>query len=1210
MKKILVLLVSIQITDAVFTKRSSSSLTSPSSTTEGLNEFNKLIKSGDESQAIKYFDEDLRYVLPNTDKSLKDALTPFFKTFYNKRAMTPEDNETLQDLVDSLSTGPRRTPSSGGSSSAWQATVLQKLMARISTDDVDSLTAEGAQQRIDEWMAAYDKAKANEDILFKQLDEILRKKFPGLPKTGSLTAAARNECIKRLDLAALSPEDQDVVANTALLKGGKEEIVKNITAIEESRAPMPPPPPPPPGFGPPPPPPGNGPPPPPMPPIFGAPPPPPFMLPGGIQNPASPTPSGNLVVEEVIVAPTISQMQDNIKKLIAGITSVTKEGAASPFDNDASKFFGIMERQMGEIEKFYKSHPDNSANARKAIDPLLPSMKLIVFLFKMLGTKIDYVALLKEIKGIDSSSEEWKALVPQIFDEIDKQVEKKLTGRDKKDVAVLPSTDPSSTGDDDKPSAGGLLAGFKGLKKTTPGGSAGPDDSAQDSLIKSLVKWYVVIEKIAECKKEIVDLDISISKKTSKYLSIEEASSDALSVKDALGKIKDDIKAIRENIKKVKAEIKELEAYRNKIKDRLVREYKDYITELAKQVANGDDSGVQRLKTAYDKTLTSMSQYDLKGLGDRLTKSLAATEQDYRNWQIELLSRNFSEDQLGKMSKSKEGESERDEFLSKDPGYSIMQQLFAKCLMGVWGATDQLSVQKELVRIESLGKIREDSSDKKDGVVSLFTKAVYGLVAWEVFYIIKSAGDSDDSESLKELPRIVKTMKVNNMPATIVPSDIMPSEEPLGRNPFFKLYSNVFIPYKELHLVAQTSDDTPAQGSSDILTSRDFGSLKDYINNYRGAVEVLKTYDAISSDQFLFAREFINPIDVISESEIAYIFDKSPKDLIKLKKEVAFDVEKLSFDIGFLCSKIKLQSVDTFIKYQKNDSNNYRIVLLAPYVFNFRTDILVAKDDGKKPRYMINPSMITEDAINAPKATILDLVIMAWRLDLLDKDPLKLTTTTAIDNYLKTNATNEDVKKALRATLVDELKKKKRETYKYATYLMYDKGITNTAKIIKGDFFEGLYTKNVKKIKSTGKDSSEESQTDQKFSLSSDDFEKIVEDFIGTLKDNQIGKINVAKSLFPLMGQKSMPSTIGVGSIILPSSKNSAFYARVGKITGLEFTTVRDFIEAGLEEEQKKLFKAMGTYSQIGIVNIFYDKLYNAIPATQSSGASNADDVD
>lgn len=1202
MKKILVLLLSIQIADAVFTKRSSSSLTAPSSTTEGLYEFKKLIQSRDESKAIQYFDEDLRFVLPNTDKSLGDALKPFFQTFYNKRAMIPEGDETLQDLVDSLASGPRRPPSSSGSdSSEWQK-IFGKLMQRRGTDNVSSLTAEEAQQLIDDWLAKYDLLAANSDALFKQLDEILRKKFPGLPKTGPLTAAARNECIKKLDLAALSAEEQEVVAGADLLKVGPTKIKEGVTAaIVESGKGGPPPPPPPPGFAPPPPPPppGNGPPPPPAP-IF-----------GGKQNPASPTSSGNLVVEEVIQAPTIPQMQDNIKKLIAKVTSVAKEGAASPFDNDASTFFGIMARQMEKIQKFYELHPNNSENAHMRLDPLLPSMKLITFLFKMLGTKIDYVVLLKEINGIDDSGQEWKELVSQVSDEINKQVEKSLTGGDKKDVTILPQTDTSSsTGDDDQPSPGGMLAGlkgFKGLKKTgvSAGPSVAPDDGGvQDSLIKSLVKWYVVIEKIAECKKEIVDLDISISKKTSKYLSIEEASSDPLLVKDNLQKIKDDIKVIRENIKKVNSKIKQLEAYRDKTKIRLVRGYKDYIAELEKQVAKGDNSGVANLKIAYEKTQKSTSRYDLKGLGERLTKSLNVTEQDYSSWQLDALSTKFSPEALTVLPPS-----EQYEFLSKNNQFPIMQQSFVDCLMGVWRAIDELGVQKELTRIESLKKIQEDSTDGKEGVISLFTKAVYGFIAWEVFYILRSGGDSDDSENSKALPKIVKTMRENNMPATIVPTDVKDSDsaEPLGQKPLFNLYSNVFIAYCELYLVEPTADDTETQGGSDILTSRDLGSLKDYIKNYRGAVDIIKTYDAISSDQFMFAKDFMNPADVISEAEIVYMFDKSPKELDKRKKAKAFDVEKLSFDMGFLCSKIKLQ-LDTFINYQKNDMKNYRMVLLAPYVFNFRTDILVASDEGKKPRYMINASMITEDDINAPKATILDLVIMAWRLDLLDKDPLLLTTPIAIDNYLKSNATNEEIKKELRKILVEALKKKVIGKYTYATYLMYDKGITNKGPIVKGDFFEGLYAKDVKKIRSSGRDSLGQDQTDQKFSLSSDDFEKIVEDFTLTLTPNQIGKINLAKSLFPLMGQQPLPPIIKVGSIIL-NSKNSVFYAHVGKITGLEFPTVRNFIEAGLEEEQKKLFKSMGMYSQIGIVNIFYDQLYNAIPA-KSSGSSNVDDVD
>ena len=1195
MKKILIVLLSIQITNPIFVKRPSSHSNVPSSAQVGITKFNKIIENGNEAEAIKYFDQELRGVLPDTDKSLQTALTPFFQTFYKKRAMTPEDNETLQDLVDSLSNRPVSKPSSASSSSSWQAMVFEKLMKRISSDDTSYSTEEAAQKRIDEWMDAYNKAKKNEDALFKQLDEILRKKFPGLPKTGPLTSEARNQAIKRLDLASLSSEDQDIVANAAILKEDSESIKKAVTAAATVDGDLPPPPPPPPFFsefaG--------GPPPPPPPPIFGAPMPPPVF--GG--GSSSSSVSGSLIETEIIKPQTVPEIQASIKKLIDGLVSATKETSTSTFDQQSSTAFGLMKDQMKKIEKFYRDHPNNSEDAHKKFDLLLPAMKLIVFLFDMLNAKTDYVALLQEVKKIDTSGQEWANLIVEVSDTIDKQVEKKLTGSDKKDLTTVPKTDgSSSTSDDEQPSGGGMLAGFKGLRKTATTSSGTDDTGVQDQLITSLAKWHVVIEKIAECKKEIIGLNISISQKTSEYLRLEEEHKSSL-LKEDLAKIKDDIKGIRENIKKVKLKITELETYRNKTKDRLVREYKDYIADLERQVTSGHDSGVTNLKAAYEKIQRSVNQYDLKALASELTKSLDTTEKGYSDWQLDVLQEIYrSDDALSKLSPA-----QRDTDLSNDSGYHVMQKTFVNCFMDASAAINNLALQKELVRIESLAKIRDNSSDKKEGVVSLFTKAMYGLVAWKILYIMISTSKSDEldeSSDAKEKSKLIKTMKVNNIPTLIIPADIQPAEEPFKDAELLKLYSNVFIPYRERYLVEPVSSNDAPQENSNVLTSRDFSSLKEYVQNYTGATEIIKTYDDISGDQFMFAKEFINPTDLISGLEIGYIFDKSLEDLKRLNKLAAFNVDTLSFNIGFLCSKIKLQ-LDTFINYKKNSKNNYRIVLLAPRVFNCKTDILVAKDESKKPRYMINPSMITEEDITSPKATLLDLVIIAWRLDLLDKDPLKLTTALGIDEYFTKHGNDESVKENLRTILIKELKGRTTETYKYACYLMYDKGITNTGAISRGNFFEALYAKNVKRMKSSERDSLDQNQVVE-MPLGRSELEEIATQFVGTLNDDQIGAINRAKSLFTI-GKQPITPIVKPGSTILSNSKNAPFYTRVGKIPGLEFLKIATYIESRLKEDQKKTFKEISLYFQIKIVNAFYDQLYNAIEERQSSKSDEID---
>ena len=81
MKKILIVLLSIQITNPIFVKRPSSHSNVPSSAQVGITKFNKIIENGNEAEAIKYFDQELRGVLPDTDKSLQTALTPFFRHF-------------------------------------------------------------------------------------------------------------------------------------------------------------------------------------------------------------------------------------------------------------------------------------------------------------------------------------------------------------------------------------------------------------------------------------------------------------------------------------------------------------------------------------------------------------------------------------------------------------------------------------------------------------------------------------------------------------------------------------------------------------------------------------------------------------------------------------------------------------------------------------------------------------------------------------------------------------------------------------------------------------------------------------------------------------------------------------------------------------------------------------------------------------------------
>lgn len=1156
MKKVIILFLSIHFISA----------RAPVSIPQGQKDLNDFVDKGDKEGAIKYYDEYFSKLI-FSPKTAKNALEKFFIEFYDGMdSVAPKKGQKLRDVVDRLDNRSTRKPTAA---QAWADSVLQKLMRRMGVKDTEKLTQEDVEARIQEWLNAYTDAKKNEDELLKQLDEILRKKFPGLPKgPGPLTQAARDECLKKLDLAALSSEQQVVVANVALAKEGVDKISAAIQTAESAGAPLPPPPPPPPGLPgsvPPPPPPAPpvpGGPVPPPPPGFGpkAPPPPPvlFGLPGSSVTSAQ-------IQEEPIKVLSITEIDEAIKKLITGITDVVKLSKKfSSLPQDLFIQIKALVTFLEKINKFFEKNQGDSAKlARDKIDPLLASIKLVILCKDILTANVDYARLLQEINKIDLESSDSQALFDQISKEIDES----------KDTSTSPTA----------PAAGLSLAEQLAQKKLK--GTSSSDDS-QETLAKSLVKWHVITKKIAQTKKEIIDLEIVLSERTAEYLRAEEDSQGKSGSDAALGQAKKMIDDAKAAITSTTAKLDKLNTYREKVRDRIVKECLRYLAGLQSECVKGITTQIDDLQQAFDrckgsKTSEGSDLNELTGILEDLVKKV---ESDFQAWQLVVLQKNdFDPETMT--------EEDKQNILHADPSYTTMRTQFNHLLMEDRKSLSSESIQLELAKIQSLDKLRGDPVDKKDkGIALLFVKTIYSMMAWQVYITLtnQSAEGGDEEADKMELRKVIKFMKQNNFPEDILRTySIIPDGNTIEEKEFYKWYPS-FIEMYSPYLAEQSADQ--GQGQQQVQSSGVTSSgkmplmFREYREKYRGMGEIVRKYEKVPAEMRTSAKQSLDPMYELKEDiDVFVAFDDGKPDLGKMRANrtpMSFN-GSLYMSNGLYCKKIKLE-LSTHITYQKNRQGNYRIALFAPRVLNPKTDILVATTAEQKRRYLINPVMITEEQVNAPKTSLLDLLIMAWRLDLLDKKPLNLTNNQEIEAYLRENNTNDTVKGGLRQLILETLKLRMASLgeYEYAIYVLYDKGISE-----KNPIFEKFYTQWISKIKIEN----DEIYTGIKdFSIDQEKLIELVKDFKETLVPQQKSQILRAKSaIFSLQ----VPITGKFG--MLGTNKKASFYDRMA--SSVPVKTVEEFVGKNLEADKQEDYKKLGLYDKSKITNRFYDYLYAVV---------------
>lgn len=630
-----------------------------------------------------------------------------------------------------------------------------------------------------------------------------------------------------------------------------------------------------------------------------------------------------------------------------------------------------------------------------------------------------------------------------------------------------------------------------------------------------------------------------------------------------------------------------------KANDTIIDVFKTYMATLQQEVIASQDSGVEKLRAEYN-----LAKIDYSTLITHLTTLLGGMKSDsqmlykkFEKWELITLNA------YSKTHSDVLDDNERKEVIKGDKSYWRYEKLFNDCLSNLRDKVATSDIQRDMITKQALDKMQ-------DKITPLFLNTIYGIFAWHLSLLVGKKGSLEDgmntTSSLATLGLFMK--KVGFIPVFeftgVGIADKADSKYILG------WYVNFIEQYLSLQnaTIVDPSDSAASDndGNDDSLKSRAVLVFKEYREKYSGAQIVLKSFDTISGSISKFAQKSLDPMsDLYANVDIFLAFDTTYKALTE--KELSEPYKSLFkgplfFGLGLYCSKTPLL-FSTHTDYFKNSKNNYQLTLFAPRVINPVTDILVARTKDSKYKYIINPTDISPDQVNNPKVLLIDLVIMAWRLAIVDDK--------AINGYLAQTEKQAEIKQRkeeLKKRIISELSKresaKTASTYNYALYLIYDKGISTVNPVC-----EDLYTQFAKRIVV---DEVEDIKDEAEAQIDTSYLKNLVTQFVAGMASDEKEKLQ--KKLSASLVKPILPSP---GKLGITGGITTGIMTQYKIITrAVSEDRIKNFFLNHLNDSDKNGFVKANYLEQTKLYDTFYDELVAQLTQSPSESSNPENDID